>query len=74
MMEVKQDEVVNAIRWRLGIPVDSNVARAQEVWERLLRSPDQRTQLDRVCRFLADLMEKVVRYRLNLHGPQPTPD
>jgi hypothetical protein len=75
-MEVKQDEVVNAIRWRLGIPVDSNAGRSQEIWARLSTTADpaQRVHLDKVCRFLAETMEQVVRHKLNLLTPRPSPE
>ncbi len=69
-MEVTEDEVVNAIRWMLGIPVDGNVGRSPEIWNRLSRSPDpaHRAQIDRICRCLAELMEQMMRQRLQLPG------
>jgi hypothetical protein len=69
-MEVKEDEVVNTIRWRLGIPVDANIARYDEIWKRLTSASDL-SQLDRISRFLTDIMEQVVRYRLGLPISQP---
>jgi len=69
-MEVKEDEVVNTIRWRLGIPVDSNIARYEEIWKRLTSTRDP-AQLDRISRFLTEYLEQVVRYRLGLPIQQP---
>src|SRR5262249_35652426 len=76
-MQVTEDEVVNAIRWKLGISVDSNDARYREIWERLRTSTDVvvQEQLNRVCRFLSGLMEQVVRSRLQLlRGTLPADD
>ncbi len=67
-MEVKADELIDAIRWRLGILTDANTARYEEIWNKL-KDPDDpatRAQADRIGRFLNELIERVVRYKLDL--------
>src|SRR5687768_10078080 len=54
-MQVTQDEVVSTIRWRLGLSVDANTARYQEIWDRLHRDPNISAQLERVARAVAVL-------------------
>jgi hypothetical protein len=67
-MQVSMDEVVQAIRWRLNLPTDGGSDQAAAIWERLRASPDPviKEQLDRVCRFLNDAVEQMVRCRLQL--------
>jgi hypothetical protein len=67
-MEVKADELINAIRWRLGILTDASTARYEEIWNKL-KDPDDlvtRAQADRIGRFMNELIERVVRYKLDL--------
>jgi hypothetical protein len=69
-MQVSMDDVVNAIRWRLNLAVDGNTAQSQSIWERLRNSqePANKEQLERVSRFLSDVIEQAVRCRLQLPG------
>src|SRR5712691_3832730 len=64
LMQIRRDEVVNAVRYQLGIPVDGNTLYYGAIWEQLSTSNEAgvREILFRSCRFL----EKVVRYKLGL--------
>src|SRR5262245_49981185 len=68
-MHIRQDEVVNAVRYQLGIPVDANTLYYGAIWEQLATSnePGVREVLIRSARFL----DKVVRYKLGLIGAVP---
>src|SRR5262245_3854909 len=68
-MQIKQDEVVNAVRYQLGIPVDGNNLYYGALWEQLSTSNEAgvREVLVRSARFL----EKVVRFKLGLSGAIP---
>src|SRR5262245_3266560 len=68
-MQIRQDEVVNAVRYQLGIPVDANTLYYGAIWEQLATSnePGVREVLIRSARFL----DKVVRYKLGLIGSVP---
>src|SRR5262245_2254258 len=63
-LPVKEEELVKAIRWKLGIPSESDPGRSEEICNRFL--PD-RDMADRVVKFLGPLFEDVVRYRMGLH-------
>src|SRR5262249_33362516 len=65
-MEVKQDEIVSMIRWRLGLSVDAKAERYQEIWDRLNHGAMIAAQLERVARLLADFLEQAARQRLEL--------
>src|SRR5213595_2420099 len=69
-MQIRQDEVVNAVRYQLGIPVDGNTLYYGAIWEQLATSNEAgvREVLTRSARFL----DKVVRYKLGLTGTVPT--
>jgi hypothetical protein len=71
MPEIKEDDVVNAIRWRLGIPVDSNVGQHQALWGQLVNSNDQHIldKLHRVGHRVADLLVRAVNKRLEFYVP-----
>ncbi len=64
------DDLVNAVRWRLGIPVDGNEAFHRKVWDSLMANvssvPAVKLQVDRIGRFLTDLVEQTVRQQLGL--------
>src|SRR5947209_3393941 len=67
-MEIKAEELINAIRWRLGIPADADPGRAEEICRKLFSSadPGDRELVKRLCRFLADAVERAVRQKLQL--------
>jgi hypothetical protein len=71
MPEIKEDDVVNAIRWKLGIPVDSNTAQHQSVWAQLLAANDPiiLDKMHRVGRKVADLLARAVERRLEFYLP-----
>jgi hypothetical protein len=69
MQEIKEDDVVSAIRWKLGIPVDSNIAQHQMVWSQLLASNDPAIfdKIHRVGRRIADVLARAVERRLEFY-------
>jgi Protein phosphatase 2C len=69
MMEVKIDDLVNAIRWKLNLPVDErDPGRYSEICSRYLQTGDaqQRGQINRLCGFLSEALEQAVRGQLGL--------
>jgi hypothetical protein len=66
-MNVPVDEVVNAIRWRLGFPVDGRSQGLPDIWDRLHKSSHtDKGVLDEVARCLNGLVEQAIRWRLQL--------
>jgi hypothetical protein len=67
-MEIKADELISAVRWRLGLPTDGDPGRFDQICERFFGSSDagQQQLVNRICRFLNDAIEQAVRQRLNI--------
>src|SRR5262249_48029198 len=62
-----EEDVVTAIRWKLGIPVDSDRRRAQEVWEQVfVKSVKYKSLLFDASSFLNRALESAVKTQLGL--------
>jgi len=69
---VSEEDLVKAVRWKLGIPVDADTRAASEAWARLSRDEHYPDQASRISRALFGLLEPVIRSRLDLLAHQPT--
>jgi hypothetical protein len=67
-LKVTPDEVIKALRWRLGVPADADPGRSDHILDRMFASSDagNQEQVRRICRFLNDALETSVRQQLNL--------
>ena len=67
-LKVTPDELIKAIRWRLGIPADAEPGRSDHILDRMFSSSDagNQEQVRRICRFLNDALETAVRQQLGL--------
>ncbi len=74
-MEVKIEELVSALRWKLNLPVDQgDPNRYAQICTTLLqgKSPREQRQIDQICRFLGTALECAIRHRLGLVNPAET--
>jgi hypothetical protein len=67
-LKVTPDELIKAIRWRLGVPTDADAGRSDHILDRMFSSSDagNQEQVRRICRFLNDALETAVRQQLGL--------
>ncbi len=67
-LKVTPEELIKAVRWRLGIPTDADPGRSDHILDRMFSSSDagNQEQVRRICRFLSDAMETAVRQQLSL--------
>src|SRR4051812_12724056 len=68
------EELVRAVRRKLGLPVDGDPARCQAVWVEFVTDPRRRDQLKRLARFLREPFERAGRYQLALSGGASGPE
>jgi hypothetical protein len=66
---LREEDIVKAIRWKLGMPVDGDARAAQEIWNSLLGSPEKDAILKGVSRFLSEPLEHAIKLQLGLHIP-----
>jgi hypothetical protein len=66
---LREEDIVKAIRWRLGIPVDGDARGAQEIWNSLMGSPEKDAILRGVSRFLSEPLEHAIKVQLGMHVP-----
>jgi hypothetical protein len=64
-MQLPSEDIIKAIRWRLGVPVDQDAGRAHQMWSAFAQSPGYQEQAARICQSLAGMLEQAVQLRLN---------
>lgn len=63
---IPPDEVVKAVRWKLGLPVGQDVRPSRERWAEFAKDPAHRERAAEICHSLAGLLEQVFQYKLDL--------
>src|SRR5947209_5044108 len=61
LLPLKEEDLVKAIRWRLGIPADADTRFVQEISAKVIGDADLTTRL---CKAFAELFEQAVRRKL----------
>jgi hypothetical protein len=61
-----KEELLKAIRWKLGIPVEKDNERSQTFWSRFAIDPSCTDIVYKVAQSIAEMLEEVIIYRLEL--------